>query len=245
MTVRPAIREPASGTRLTPATDAELCGCGCGESARAGGDFVDWGHYARWKRNDLERIAREARPLYEGGMTLDEIQEARPDLPRHRVYNAFRTFGVPMRRRGKRLGRRSAGDFVKCAARGFEWCPHGETERWVYTSDAAGRRAEFLSKECWARYRAVRERRTLLPFVSVAVKTSWTAQSRRSWGGLRGAIEKGGRPAGKLSEWTEKALPTIEAARRALERELGRQPSLRELEERTGVPRSTLARLSH
>ena len=96
----------------------------------------------------------------------------------------------------------------------------------------------FCSQSCWGRHRW---RRGL---AGVAVILTGGADARRRWRGRWGAISKAGRPSGALSHWTRAALPALDETRRRLEREFGRRPSLRELEQATGVPKSTIARLS-
>jgi hypothetical protein len=73
---------------------------------------------------------------------------------------------------------------------------------------------------------------------------TWGGAKRQVWLGRIGAREKGGRPEGKLSYWNEDASTRLAKARAEFKAEHGRPPSLRKLEERTGIPKSTAARLS-
>ncbi|HEX6762890.1 MAG TPA: hypothetical protein VF094_08830 [Gaiellaceae bacterium] len=153
------------------------CLCSCGELARPGGKFVDWQHYQSWKRAPVEAAAGATAPLWNAGLTLDEIAEE-SGVTRHSVWYALRRLrlvDVEDRRRGKQIGRHySPGRFVKCKARGYDFCPHGETERWIFPSHLETRRAEFLSDECWAQYRATVEWQSLKPLI-------WSTRERGGW----------------------------------------------------------------
>lgn len=158
------------------------------------GRFKDWDHYTAWKRSQVLAIAEEAAPLWNEGLTLDEIAEASPRLVQHRVWRALRVAKaeglkvVIERRRGKQPGRyHEHGQLVKCRAREFDWCPHGETERWVF--DSVG--SEFLSQACWARYRAVHARETLIPIV-VRPGHHLTPAKREEWWEVADAVADGG-----------------------------------------------------
>jgi hypothetical protein len=73
----------------------------------------------------------------------------------------------------------------------------------------------------------------------------YSPKATRRWKGRLGALLKGGRPKGRLSYWTAAALPAITQVRQEFIESHGREPSFRELEGLTGVPKSTLSRLSH
>jgi hypothetical protein len=161
------VRKPAP-RRKHPELPERPCDCGCGETfkpTRVGERFKDWDHYLKWKRDQVEEVAAEARPMYDGGLTLDEIAAARPELPSHRVRRSLQIVGTTMRPARRRPIHR-CGRFVKCKARDHAFCPHGETERWISTSHLKARRAEFLSAACWAQYRKRFEWRSLLPLIA-------------------------------------------------------------------------------
>lgn len=188
------------------------------------GRFKDRSHYRAWKRSQVLAVAAEAAPLWNEGLTLDEIETARPDLPRDRVWRALRiarddgALEVAERRRGKQLGRyRERGRFVKCKAREFEWCPHGETERWVFASLPT----EFLSSACWARYRWEHGLGGLRSFVraAAALGGSWHKEIRLHWfGKWSGKLPPGpgkkprGRPSGPAL--TAQQLADVDRLRR-------------------------------
>lgn len=153
------VRKPAP-RRTRPEPEQQLCDCGCGEQARAGGKFVNNEHYLCWKRAQVEAVAAVVQPLWEGGFTLDEIVAQHPEFARHQVWRALRVAGSGERRRGPQPGKvRRRGRLVKCKARDHSFCPHGDTERWVYASQPIA----FLSRSCWARYRVAERVETIYP----------------------------------------------------------------------------------
>jgi DNA-binding CsgD family transcriptional regulator len=187
----------AAPRRKRPEPEARTCDCGCGELARPGGRFKDWDHYRRATRTEVEAVAAEARSLYDSGMTLDEIEEARPDLPRHRTWRALRLVGAMMRPATRRPIH-ARGRLVKCKARDHDFCPHGDRERWVYDSQGT----EYLSAACWAQYRGAVAWKSLLPLISSqeASWDRWGGVARQRWLGrlnAKRAPGPGGRPRGR------------------------------------------------
>jgi hypothetical protein len=70
-----------------------------------------------------------------------------------------------------------------------------------------------------------------------------TLMKRRSKGRLGGFL-KGGRTEGALSYWNLDARAKLAVARAEFESEHGKQPTVRRLAELTGIPKSTVSRLS-
>lgn len=138
---------------------------------------------AAWHANELpESVLDDMRREYEVERLSGPEIAAKLGLTAQSVYYRLHRAGVKIDQGGRSImGSRKnrprvKGRLVKCKARGEDFCPHGNLERWV----GGSKTTLFLSSTCWGRYRARYAWTSLVP-ITLLRKWGHSEKSLALW----------------------------------------------------------------